>query len=64
MSQEEFAKITEEVNDYLLALQEEMARAASFEHGYKAAAKRARKLARELKNSELAKWIKASIEAC
>jgi len=63
MSREEFTKLTEELKVLLTELQEEIELAASFKYGYKAAGKRARKLARRLKNMELQKWINASVQA-
>lgn len=62
MTKEEFVQLTEEVKNQLEELQEEMVQAARFEHGYKSAGKRARKLARGLKNRALQEWINASVE--
>lgn len=56
----DFKELTEEVLSKLEELKAEVEKASSETHGYKAAAKRARKVARKLKNELFPAWIKAS----
>jgi len=62
MSKDEFNTLTEELKKMIDEFLGEVEVLSTFEHGYKAAGKRARALARELKNKKLGEWIKASVE--